>query len=82
MNLKERFGVEGMQKAVIFPHARHQAAVECTECHHDMKGGQLKLEIMKLTGMGNDFHMKLCWSCHETMEVPKGKSCKTCHVVV
>ena len=79
MNLKERFKVEGKKNAVIFPHWKHQAKLECTRCHAVPEGGKLKIEIVKKTTMGNDFHKKFCWPCHVEMKVPKGKSCKTCH---
>ncbi|MEF3168926.1 MAG: cytochrome c family protein [Deltaproteobacteria bacterium] len=81
IDLKQAFNVEGKQKAVIFPHARHQAALECTDCHKTPDGGKgtLKFAIEKKDGMANDFHKKACWPCHEEKKVPKGKTCTTCH---
>ena len=79
MNLKEKFHVKGNKQAVIFPHHKHQAKLECTKCHTSDKGGELKVQIKKTTGFGNDFHKKFCWPCHIEMKVPKGKSCGTCH---
>ena len=82
MNLKERFGVSGNQKAVIFPHRMHQAKLnqECNRCHASAEGGgKLKFELTNKEGMSNDFHKKFCWPCHEEMHVPKGKLCSPCH---
>ena len=81
MNLKERFSVEGKKHAVEFPHAKHQLKLQCTECHKSPAGGKGTLHwgIEKKTGFANDFHKKICWPCHAKRNVPKGKSCKTCH---
>lgn len=80
MNLKERFSVDGKKKAVIFAHRKHQAKLECIKCHLSPEGGgKLQVEIVKKEKMSNDFHKKFCWPCHMEMNVPKGKSCKTCH---
>lgn len=80
IDLKAAYKVEGKKSAVIFPHRRHQEKVECAKCHKDSNGGgPLVVDIVKLTTSKNDFHKKFCWPCHVKMEVPKGKSCKTCH---
>jgi Cytochrome c7 and related cytochrome c len=80
IDLKARYKVEGKKKAVIFPHHKHQEKLECVQCHKDAKGGgPLNVDIVKLTTSKNDFHKKFCWPCHKEMNVPKGKSCKTCH---
>ena len=79
VNLKEKFDVKGGKKAVIFPHHAHQAKLACTRCHPSDKGGPLKVEIKNTKGFGNDFHKQFCWPCHVEMQVPKGKSCSTCH---
>ncbi|MBC8318274.1 MAG: cytochrome C [Desulfobulbaceae bacterium] len=80
MDLKERFKVEGKKKAVIFPHRQHQASLECVKCHVSPQGGgNLNVEIANLKGTRNDFHTKFCWPCHQEMNVPKGRSCNTCH---
>ncbi len=79
IDLKARFHIEGKKEAVIFPHATHQKTLECISCHADPKGGKLKVAIVNISGSGNDFHKKLCWPCHEEKQVPKGKSCSTCH---
>lgn len=79
IDLKARFHVEGKKEAVIFPHARHQEKQECISCHADPKGGELKVAIVNISGVGNDFHKKFCWPCHEEKKVSKGKACATCH---
>lgn len=80
MNLKERFKVEGDKKAVIFPHHKHQAKLQCEKCHVSKDGGgALRFEIVKKDGMANDYHKKFCWPCHTEMNVPKGRSCSNCH---
>jgi len=80
IDLKAAYKVEGKKKAVIFPHRKHQAKIECAKCHKDTNGGgPLVVDIVKLTTSKNDFHKKFCWPCHIEMKVPKGKSCKTCH---
>jgi hypothetical protein len=80
IDLKAAYKVEGKMSAVIFPHHAHQEKLECAKCHKDSKaGGPLVVEIVKLTSMNNDFHKKFCWPCHVELEVPKGKSCTTCH---
>jgi hypothetical protein len=80
LNLKDVFGVEGKKQAVIFPHHRHQAKVACASCHLNPRGGgPVKFDLADRSGVGNDFHRKWCWPCHVEMEVPKGKSCTTCH---
>lgn len=79
INLKEKFNVKGSKTAVMFPHAKHQAKLECTKCHASSEGGKLNMEIKKTAGFANDFHKKFCWPCHVEMKVPAGKSCTTCH---
>lgn len=80
IDLKEKFKVEGNKKAVIFPHRKHQATLTCASCHQDPNGGgTLIVDIVDMTGSGNDFHQKLCWPCHIEMKVPRGKSCSNCH---
>ena len=79
MDLKARFQVEGKKNAVIFHHHLHQTKLACTKCHPTAAGGHLSVTITNKTGMGNDFHQKLCWPCHIEMQVPKGKQCITCH---
>jgi hypothetical protein len=79
VDLKARFQVEGSKKAVVFPHWRHQERLSCTKCHPSDAGGPLSVTIEAKTGMGNDFHKKLCWPCHIEMKVPRGKMCGTCH---
>ncbi|MDR9500527.1 MAG: cytochrome c3 family protein [Desulfurivibrionaceae bacterium] len=80
IDLKEQFQVEGGMKAVIFPHRTHQAKLACSSCHLDPEGGgKLVVELVNKVGIGNDFHKKFCWPCHEEMKVPRGKSCTTCH---
>lgn len=82
MNLKERFNVSGSKSAVIFKHQYHQEKLgqQCLKCHENTDGGgKIRFELSKLTGISNDFHKNFCWPCHEEMNVPKGKSCSTCH---
>lgn len=79
IDLKAKFGFEGKKPAVIFPHHKHQANNECTDCHNDANGGALKVAIENKKGSRNDFHKKLCFPCHKEKKVPKGKSCRTCH---
>ena len=80
MDLKDVFEVEGKKRAVIFPHHKHQAKVECASCHINPKGGgSVKFKFVKTTGVANDYHKNFCWPCHIAMKVPKGKSCSTCH---
>ena len=83
LNLKDVFEVEGKKKPVILPHHKHQAKVSCASCHINPNGGgSVKFDIVKKSGMSNDFHKKWCWPCHVEMKVPKGKSCSTCHTGV
>jgi cytochrome c553 len=80
IDLKAKHSIEGKKAAVIFPHAKHQEKLgDCTKCHKEATGGALNVEIVNLTGNKNDFHQKLCQPCHVEMQVPKGKSCSTCH---
>ncbi|MBU0679847.1 MAG: cytochrome C [Proteobacteria bacterium] len=80
IDMKAEFKVEGAKQAVIFPHRQHQAKLACGKCHQSPQGGDdLIVEFVNKTGSGNDFHKKFCWPCHVEMEVPKGKSCSTCH---
>ncbi len=80
LNLKDVFGVEGKKQAVMLPHHVHQAKVPCANCHLNPNGGgSVKFDLVNKSGMGNDFHKEWCWPCHEAMQVPKGKSCSTCH---
>jgi hypothetical protein len=80
IDLKASYKVEGKKKAVIFPHRKHQEKLDCVKCHKDSNGGgDLVVDIVKLTSRKNDFHMKFCWPCHKEMKVKKGTSCKTCH---
>ncbi len=79
INLMEKYAITGTKSAVIFPHAKHQAKLECVKCHASSDGGKLSISIENKTGVGNDFHKKFCWPCHETMSIPKGKACNTCH---
>ncbi|MDA3835547.1 MAG: hypothetical protein PF495_19415 [Spirochaetales bacterium] len=80
INLKDVFEVEGKKKAAILPHHRHQEKVACASCHlNPGGGGSVKFDIVNKSGVANDFHKKWCWPCHEQMQVPKGKSCSTCH---
>jgi hypothetical protein len=80
IDLKEKFKVEGAKQAVIFPHRLHQATLACGTCHQSPQGGDdLIVEFVNTSGVGNDFHKKFCWPCHEKMKVVKGKSCSTCH---
>lgn len=80
LNLKNIFHVQGRKAAVILPHYVHQAKVACASCHvNPQGGGNVKFDLVKRSGMSNDFHKKWCWPCHVEMKVPKGKSCSTCH---
>jgi hypothetical protein len=80
IDMKAAFKVEGTKQAVIFPHRRHQAKLACGTCHKSPEGGDdLLVEFVNKSGPGNDFHKKFCWPCHAEMNVPKGKSCATCH---
>ncbi len=80
IDLKDLFKVEGKKNAVLLPHHKHQAKVGCQSCHHTTSGGgSVKFTIEKKSGISNDFHKKWCWPCHIEMQVPKGKSCSTCH---
>ncbi len=80
IDLKAAYKVEGKKKAVLFPHHQHQEKLVCAKCHKDSNGGgPLVVEIVKLDTSSNDFHKKFCWPCHVEMDVPKGKSCNTCH---
>ena len=80
MNLKERFKVTGSRDAVIFPHHKHQAKLECSRCHLSAEGGgKLKFALVNKEGMSNSFHKEFCWPCHDEMHVPKGKLCSPCH---
>lgn len=80
INVKETFEITGKKKAAMLPHHKHQAKVACGSCHiSPAGGGSVKFDIVKKSGVSNDFHKKWCWPCHEEMKVPKGKSCSTCH---
>lgn len=80
INVKETFDITGKKKAAMLPHHKHQAKVACASCHISSSGGgSVKFDIVKKSGVANDFHKKWCWPCHEEMKVPKGKSCSTCH---
>jgi len=79
IDLKAKYKVEATKPAVVFPHHKHQAKLECVKCHESADGGKLKFEIKNLTGVGNDFHKVACWPCHKEMNVPKGVACTTCH---
>ena len=76
INLKVRHSWLGKIGPVIFPHLQHQKVVPCEDCHAP---GDLNMEIRKKYGMGNDFHKKFCFPCHERMKVPDGMFCTTCH---
>lgn len=83
MDLKERFKITGNKTAVIFQHWNHQNALEsqCTKCHENEDGGgKIRVELAEFTGISNDFHKNFCWPCHSLMQVPKGKTCSTCHL--
>ncbi len=80
INLQTRFDIDGFMAPVIFPHAKHQARLECVKCHISPDGGgKLKVDFVNKNGTGNDFHKKFCWPCHKKMDIPKGTSCSTCH---
>ncbi|MBN2808987.1 MAG: hypothetical protein JXR80_05795 [Deltaproteobacteria bacterium] len=79
IDLKAKYQIEGKKDAVVFQHHQHQEKLACTKCHPTTAGGPLSVTIVNKTGMGNDFHQKLCWPCHIEMKVPKGKMCSTCH---
>ncbi len=76
INLKMKYSSRGKIGPVVFPHLTHQKVLKCEECHNP---GTLNFEIRKQYGMGNDFHEKFCFPCHEKMDVPDGKVCTNCH---
>jgi hypothetical protein len=60
--------------AVTFDHAKH-AALKCTQCHADEKGGDIK-------GIGADMNKdeahKACVDCHKK-EAKGPQKCADCH---
>jgi hypothetical protein len=87
IDLSKKFDVpKTTKKAVIFPHAKHQATNECTDCHMSAEGGTAlksskggELKPGKVKGTSNKVHKEFCWPCHKAKKVKKGKSCSKCH---
>lgn len=86
IDMSKKFEIPKMtKKAVMFPHAKHQAKNECTECHMTADGGALKsskggeLKPGKVKGTSNKVHKEFCFPCHKAKKVKKGKSCSKCH---
>lgn len=86
IDLSKKFDIPKLtKKAVMFPHAKHQAKNECTDCHMTAEGGPIKtakgkeLKPGKVKGTSNKVHKEFCWPCHKAKKVKKGKSCSKCH---
>lgn len=94
INLAEKWGLTPKKAAVVFPHAIHQKNNQCTDCHLSAEGGAIKdiktgaaLDPKALVASGDlkagktkhVIHDDFCWECHVKKNVPKGKSCNTCH---
>jgi hypothetical protein len=72
-------------KPAFFPHAKHQEAAQCADCHHGAADGK---QVAYSEGM----EIQKCESCHyKGAEMPKGldsfkgaahKNCKDCHAKV
>ena len=69
-------------KPAIFPHAKHQETLKCTDCHHGAADGK---KVDYTDGM----KIEKCESCHnkaagmpkklETFKAVAHKNCKGCH---
>lgn len=87
IDLSKEWGVAApTKKAVMFPHDKHQAKNQCTDCHLKAEGGALKnqktgaeFKPANIKGMKNAAHDEFCWECHVKKNVPQGKSCTKCH---
>lgn len=78
---------EHTKKDVIFPHWKHQKALNnaCTRCHGsanklvDQKTGKL-LDVTKVASFANPIHNNFCFECHARERVVQvGRNCNSCH---
>ncbi len=70
------------KKPSIFPHAKHQASIDCAECHHTMTADGKQ-------GPYDAGNIGKCESCHDGKKIKNKKvknymkaahaNCKTCH---
>ena len=58
------------KKPAVFPHAKHQAAMPCDDCHK-------ALDAKKMATDKNYAHKEGCKKCHKAKKV--STKCKTCH---